>query len=417
MSEVRIGVLFIALLFPMGSFGQQTKIQPRKPSVVPGELIIKYRDAGFGRVGAESVQQTVTEKYRLETLSRVPYFGVQRVRVGEERIASVTESLKADPAIAFVTRNYYVYPDQLTPNDPEWKKLWGMQKIGMPAAWAKTTGNSNVIVAVLDTGVDYTHPDLAGNLWKTPSGDYGMSFCTDSSDPKNARTLPPRPGAMDSNGHGTHVSGTIAATGNNALNVAGVAWKVQIMALRFLCERDGRGTTGDAIRALEYAVVNGAHIANNSWGGAPPDVALETAIQEAAAKGILFIASAGNYGSDQGIDPNYPAAYQHPNVIGVAASDSQDNLASFSNWSPTLVHIAAPGVQILSTLPGKSVGTKDGTSMAAPHVSGCAALLKAVDMNRKAADLKRLLLDRADALPSLQGKVQKGRLNCANALR
>jgi subtilisin family serine protease len=211
-----------------------------------------------------------------------------------------------------------------------------------------------------------------------------MSFCTDFSDPGNPKILPPLEGAVDRYGHGTHVSGTIAAVGNNGIDVAGVAWSVQIMALKFLCNEDGSGTTGDAIRAMEYAVNKGAHILNNSWGGAPPDIALETAIRETNARGLLFIASAGNNGRDQAVAPNYPAAFQIDNVVAVAASDAQDALATFSNWSPRMVPLAAPGVNILSTLPAGKLGALNGTSMAAPHVSGCAALIKSLDLNRRA---------------------------------
>lgn len=403
------------------SSAQEPSFRPKQaPRPVPGELIIKYRNAGFGRVAAESVQQSVSEKHKFQTLSTVPYFGIQRVKVEPDRIERVINELRRDEAIAFVTRNYIVYPDQTAAppsDDPGWKDLWGMQKIGMPAAWTKTKGSAHVVVAVLDTGVDSTHPDLAANLWKTPSGDFGMSFCTDFSDENNPKVLPPQPGAMDRNGHGTHVAGTIAAIGNNKTDVVGVAWELKIMALKFLCGADGRGTTADAIRAMEYAMTNGAHILNNSWGGAPRDIALETAIQETNARGLLFVASAGNNGKDQGVAPNYPAAYRVANVIAVGATDDQDKMWSFSNWSATLVPIAAPGVQILSTLPNKSTGKYNGTSMAAPHVSGCAALLKSLDMKRQAAELKRLLLDAVDPVSALKGKVEKGRLNCGKAVQ
>lgn len=397
---------------------QEASFKPQPQRSVPGELIVKYKNAGFGRVAPESTQQRVNEKYRMETLSNIPSFGIQRVKVPEQRIKAALDALTADPAIEFATRNYIVYPDQVTPNDPEWTKLWGLQKIDMPKAWQRTTGDARVIVAVLDTGVDADHPDLKGNLWQTSSGEYGMSFCTDFSDPRSPRVLPPQPGAADRFGHGTHVAGTIAAEGNNGLYVVGVAWRVKVMALKFLCNTDGSGTTGDAIRAMEYAVNNGAHILNNSWGGAPPDLALETAIRETNARGLLFVASAGNSGRDQGAMPNYPAAFRIPNVVAVAATDPQDTLATFSNWSATLVPLAAPGVGIVSTLPGKTVGSYSGTSMAAPHVSGCAALIKALDTKRLAPELRMLLLDKADQLGGLQGKIENGRrLNCANSLR
>src|SRR5262249_34901456 len=158
---------------------------------------------------------------------------------------------------------------------------------------------------------------------------------------------------------------------------------------KFLCNSDGSGTTADAIRAMEYAVNNGAHILNNSWGGAPPDIALETAIKETNTRGLLFVASAGNSGSDQGVSPNYPAAFAIDNVVAVAASDANAALATFSNWSAKLVPLAAPGVNILSPLPAGKLGAMNGTSMAAPHVSGCAALIKALDFNRRAPDLKK----------------------------
>src|SRR5262249_42529186 len=181
-----------------------------------------------------------------------------------------------------------VYPDQVSaPNDPRWSDLWGLQKIDMLSAWQRTKGDARVVVAVIDTGIDPNHPDLKGNIWRTRNGQYGMSFCTDFTDPNNPKTLPPQEGAIDRYGHGTHVSGTIAAVGNNGIDVAGVAWSVQIMALKFLCNSDGSGTTADAIRAMEYAVNNGAHILNNSWGGAPPDIALETAIKETNTRGLL----------------------------------------------------------------------------------------------------------------------------------
>jgi subtilisin family serine protease len=223
---------------------------------------------------------------------------------------------------------------QQTPNDPNYAPLYGMTKIGAPTAWNTTTGNGNFVVAVIDTGVDYRHPDLAANMWRNAgevAGDgidndnngfvddvYGADFANHDGNP------------FDDNGHGTHVSGTIGAVGNNALGVAGVNWSVKIMALKFL-SANGSGYTSSAIAALDYAVSHGAKISNNSWGGGGYDSALATAIGRAQTAGHIFVAASGN--SSQNIDstPSYPASYikNYSNVVTVAATDSNDGLASF----------------------------------------------------------------------------------------
>ena len=221
---------------------------------------------------------------------------------------------------------------------------------------------------------------------------------------------------MDDHRHGTHVAGTIGAVTNNATGVAGVTWQPQLMALKFLAS-NGSGTVFNAIRAIEYAIGEGAQIMNNSWGGGGFSQALEDAIEAADAEGILFVAAAGNDNNDNDQSPFYPASYDLANVVSVMASDQADNKAGFSNFGANSVDIAAPGVDILSTVLADNYASFNGTSMAAPHISGAAALVKEQDPSRAAPELKARILDSADPIPALAGlSVTGGRLNLAAAL-
>ncbi len=306
-------------------------------------------------------------------------------------------------------------------------QLWGMTKIDAPDAWNISTGSRSVVVAVIDTGVDYTDSDLAANIWTNPgeiAGNaadddgngfandvHGYDFANNDSDP------------MDDNGHGTHVAGTIAAVGNNGQGVAGVNWSVSIMPLKFL-NSQGTGYLSDAIRAVNYATMErtrygvNVRVMNNSWGGGDFSAAMQSAIQAANDAGILFVAAAGNSGLNNDVNPQYPANYTPPNVISVAASDQNDRLASFSNYGATTVDIAAPGVSIYSTIPGNMYAMYSGTSMATPFVSGVAALAWSIDPNASVADIRNAILKGADPVPALSGKVATGgRLDAYNTLR
>lgn len=284
-----------------------------------------------------------------------------------------------------------------TPNDPMYSQQWGLNNTGQtggtidmdidaPEAWEVTTGSSNTIVAVIDTGVDYNHPDLAANIWNNvaevgglPGVDddgngyvddfHGYDFANNDNNP------------MDDHSHGTHVAGTVAALGNNGIGVTGVAWDAQIMAVKFL-DAQGNGTTANAVEAIDYAVDNGAVIANASWGGNEPfSQTMYDAIAAAGEADQVFVAGAGNgnfigIGQDNDFNPFYPASFDLDNIISVAAIDHVGNRAIFSNYGATSVDIGAPGVNILSTKPGSSYQTLSGTSMATPHVTGVAALLR-----------------------------------------
>lgn len=325
-------------------------------------------------------------------------------------------------------------PVATQPNDPMFKDQWALSNIGQNGgktnadvaalkAWLKTKGSSDVVVAVLDSGVDYTHVDLISNIWLRPDSvpqyrdnelgtfndEHGFNAVENFSDP------------MDDNGHGTHCAGIIGAEGDNDIGVSGINWKVQIMPLKFI-GRGGFGTTKDAIEAINYAIDrkrNGVNlrVISASWGSTAPSKALEDAIRAAGEEGILFVAAAGNNSTNNDNSPHYPSNYKLPNVISVAALDRNDQLASFSNFGAKTVHIAAPGKEILSTWLNDDYREASGTSMATPYVSGVAALILANEPKLSVEKLRERLLKSVDKIDSLNGKVESGgRLNAAKAL-
>jgi thermitase len=286
-------------------------------------------------------------------------------------------------------------------------------------------------VGVIDEGIDVNHPELRGNIWTNPGEVAGNGIDDDRNgyvDDNNgydfanndATVYDPDPISGKGDEHGTHVAGTIAAVGNNGIGVTGVNWDAQVASLKFLGTQGGY--VSDAVEAVNYAVAEGMDISNNSWGiGSGRSQALEDAIRRADNAGHIFIAAAGNGGSDGVGDnndatPEYPASYELPNVVSVAASNDTDRLASFSNFGATSVDLAAPGVGILSTLPG-GYGRFSGTSMATPHVAGVAALIKSQDPGLDDAQVKAKLLRSVDQKASLQGEVAtNGRLNAVRPL-
>jgi subtilisin family serine protease len=359
------------------------------------------------------------------------------VRSSGASLQSVEQYLSADSAVAHYDLDVVRSFDAL-PNDPQLTQLWGLSNTGQsggrphadidaPDAWNISTGSSNVVVAVIDTGVDYTHSDLAANIWtnswetagngRDDDGDgfvddvHGYDFANNDGNP------------MDDNSHGTHVSGTIGGVGNNTLGVAGVNWSVSIMPLKFL-SASGSGSTSDAVRAINYATMQrsrygvNVRVLNCSWGGGGFDNALQDAIQAAGDAGILTVAAAGNKGQNNDVYPNYPSNYGSSSIIAVAATDRNDNLASFSNYGAASVDLAAPGVSIYSTIPGNGYAIYSGTSMATPHVAGVAALAWSVAPNASVADIRNAILQGADRIAGLSGKVATGgRLDAYNTLR
>jgi len=355
---------------------------------------------------------------------------------------ALVKSALRNPNVIAASLNYRRYADAVTPNDPRFPELWGLNNTGQsggtpgadisaPEAWSTTTGSAAVVVASIDTGVAYDHPDLAANMWRNPGeipangidddGNgyiddvYGMAAYSGSGDP------------YDIDGHGTHTSGTMAAVGNNGVGVTGVAWQARVMALQSFAP-DGYIWDDDAITSLDYVVhekldygVNVVAI-NASWGGAGYDSLLRSAINAAGAAGIVFCTSAGNGGDDDigdnnDVTPQYPSSYDCSNIISVAASGSTDTLASWSNYGPTSVDLAAPGVSILSTVPGGGYESWGATSMATPHVTGALALCAARYPSETMTQRVRRILDHVDAKASLSGKMTTGgRLNAAAAV-
>ncbi|MEJ2720734.1 MAG: S8 family serine peptidase, partial [bacterium] len=340
------------------------------------------------------------------------------------------DRFSGDPRIEYIEPNYVVYAADLFPDDPSFFQLWGLHNTGQtggtpdadidaPEAWQIQTGN-DVLIGVIDTGVDWTHEDLAANIWTNPgeipdnnTDDDGNGYIDDVRgwDFVNNDNNP-----MDDHGHGTHVSGTIAAVGDNGIGVVGVDWSARIMPLKFL-DSEGRGYTGNAVLAVEYATMMGARLTNNSWGGGAASTALRDAIAASGAAGMLFVAASGNSGVDTDSYPHYPSSYDLPNIISVAWTDHNDALASHSNYGATSVDLGAPGGSIYSTLPGNTYGYFSGTSMATPHVSGVAGLLWADDPGLSNAEVKNFVLSSVDTIPDLVGRtVSGGRLNAFGAL-
>jgi subtilisin family serine protease len=354
---------------------------------------------------------------------------------------AVAAQYKAMPEVEYAEPNYDIELDEIDnplepilPRDPQFNDQWALANSGQRGgkkgadisatlAWAKTTGSKDVVVAVLDSGVDYKHEDLENNMWVRPADmdPYHDDELGTVDDLNGYNAIDGTSDPMDENGHGTHCAGIIGAEGENDLGIAGVNWKVQIMPLKFM-SAGGFGTTKDAIEAINYVIqrkkagVN-VRIISASWGSTQKSRALEDVIRTAYENDILFVAAAGNASTNNDRSPHYPSSYDVPNVVSVAALDRNDQLASFSNYGAKSVAIAAPGVEILSTWLGNQYEEKSGTSMATPVISGVAALILSENPRMSVDDLRKKLMDSTDPIVALKGKtVSGGRINAAKAL-
>ncbi len=421
----------------------------------PKELIVKlkpsYRDQGI---------QWLKTEFGSDILHQYRASGAYLIRLPDTlHAASVSQQIANHPEVDYVEANtiirlttkpavrlnadsFAVSPTTLDPpNDPKLSSLWGLHNTGSDdgvvdadidalEAWNLSTGSKKIVTAIIDTGVDYTHPDLANNYWHNPGetgidaqgknkesngidddqngfiDDFrGWDFANNDNDPK------------DDHEHGTHCAGTIGAIGNNNVGVVGVNWNTSLVGLKFL-DNSGSGSLDHAVQAIEYATTLGVDLTSNSWGGGGFSQTMYAAIQEAAQKGILFVAAAGNESQNNDQRPSYPASYLVDNIISVAAIDRKDKLANFSNYGAKSVHVGAPGIDILSTVPDAAYGTMSGTSMATPHVSGVAALIKATYPQLSVIQWKNRIIYSSQITSATALKTSSGgRLNALNALK
>ena len=409
---------------------------PHSQDYVPDEIIVKFRQ------GVDESRKDLA-RFRVFGARKKAFKVLQNLEVVKlSRGVSVEEAVQIsrnNPDVLYAEPNYIVHTTAI-PNDTRFGDLWGLHNFGQSGgtqgadidvlgAWNFTTGSINVIVAVIDSGIDYNHSDLSPNMFRNTADcnnngidDDGNGYIDDcyGIDTYNNDSNP-----LDDNNHGTHVAGTIGAAGNNGLGVVGVNWNVKILACKFV-NSSGSGTTEAAIDCLEYVRIvkdRGYNIVatNNSWGGGDFSQALIDAIDLHRQRGILFITAAGNgnffgFGLNNDQTPFYPCNTYLPNVICVAATTRTDGQATFSNYGRRNVHIGAPGSEILSTMRNGSYGTSSGTSMATPHVTGVAALLKAADLSLDWIAIKNLIMAGGDNVTSMANTVTQKRLNTNGAL-
>lgn len=375
-------------------------------------IIVKYKSS----FNAEKIH-TFSDSKKMTLVRTLGKTGMtlMKIPIGKTIEGTIRE-LKVDPNIEYAEPDYVLHIIA-TPNDSSFSSLWGMHStqnadadIDATTAWDKAT-DSSVIVAVIDTGVDYNHPDLKDNIWKNTgeipnnnTDDDGNGFVDDvfGWDSINNDGDP-----FDDHSHGTHCAGTIGARGDNGIGVAGVCWKARIMSLKFLSAY-GSGYTSDAVVCIDYALEMGAKVISASWGGTGSSQALKDAIERANSQGLLFIAAAGNSRWNNDERPFYPASYDCENIISVAATDEDANLASFSCYGKVSVDLAAPGVNILSTVPNSSYRYYSGTSMATPHVAGSITLMMSYYPQTSHSIIKERLLSSVDPFDELKEKVASG---------
>lgn len=401
------------------------------PGYAEGSVLVNFKPGATLSEKSQAYAAVGGQKIRGFGLVR----GLEQVSLGKgNRPEQAIQTLNRLPFVELAEPDYELHADT---NDTYFGLQWGLDNTGQSIrgytgvmdadidgleAWGITTGDPDFIVAVIDTGTDYTHPDLANNIWTNPGeipgngvdddGNgfiddvHGYDFFSNDGDP------------MDEEGHGTHVAGTICAEGNNGIGVTGVAWNCKIMPLRFI--GPGGGYTSDAIAALSYAVSNGAKLSNNSWGGGGYSFSLYNAIQNAGAgpNGHLFVAASGNSAVDTDASPHYPSSYNLDNIISVAATNNRDELSSFSNFGAASVDVGAPGTDIASTYTILyDYAWASGTSMASPHVTGLAALVWGQNPGWSNLEVKNRILDTARPLAALSGKtVTGGIINAYDAL-
>jgi subtilisin family serine protease len=425
------------VLIPRSSVYSQRRDNAKQP-YADDRIVVKLKAQALTDVDSMAEEIVRAPGVKAEALSdrqaRTQLFHLNNNLSVEEAVSRAA----ADPRVEYAEPDYFVYASDTVPNDPFFVggQMWGLSKtacqfcgavspnIDATKAWDITTGSNDIIAVVLDTGVDLQHEDLAPNAWVNPTPGVIPGFSNDINGwnfyNDNNKTFV----SSNEDYHGTHVAGSIGAVGNNGIGVTGVAWHVKIMSLKFLGGPQGKGSTSNAIRGINYAIDMRSRgfnirVINASWGGGGDSQALHDAISAANGAGILFVAAAGNDSSNIDDNPSFPGAYAGAlgGTISVAAVDQGGSLASFSNYGHGSVSIAAPGVQIESTYPGNNYTTLSGTSMSTPYVTGIAVLLWSQDPSLTPAQVKQRIVDTSEPLNSLASVVARsGRASAYAAL-
>ncbi len=384
------------------------------------EIFVRFKSNSSNKASLDEISKKINLQIGATVIKEFPEVkGLQLVKIsGNVSLQDALAKYLANPNVLYAEPNY-IYKQEAFPDDSYYNNEWGLSQINASLAWNITTGSGKVIIAIVDSGIDLNHPDLKSHIWinlgEIPGNKidddhngyvddvYGWNFAGDNNN------------VTDDDGHGTHVAGIIAAVGNNTMGIAGVMWNVTIIPIKFL-DKNGEGYIDDAVSSIRYATKMGAHVINCSWGGGEYSRALKDAIDASSA---LIVCAAGNenIGVDNDASPIYPANFPSANIISVAATDQNDNLAPFSGYGINSVDVAAPGTNIYSTLPGSRYGYMYGTSMATPYVSGLAGLIKSIRPDLTALQIKYTILNNVDRLDSLAGKILTGgRINAFKAL-
>jgi subtilisin family serine protease len=449
-SAVATAGLLVLCAPPATAQGDPAPAQPPSGIVLPPQterparrhddasILVRFKPSAAPM--QRSLARTQVGGARLRGFALVP--GLEVIRLGRGwSVDSALEVLRRLPAVAYAHKNLVIHIDQQLPDDQFFAEQWALHNVGQgslvgvwppgtpdadidwPEAWAGAAGGSGAVVAIMDTGIDWQHSDLAPNVWLNAAEAGGSAGVDDDGngyvddvrgwDFAHGDNQP-----LDLHGHGSHVAGIVGAVVDNAIGVSGVMWKGKVMALQVL-DDTGYGLISDAVAAVEYAAAKGVRVANASWGYSallPEELddhqALYDAIQAAAAVNLLVVAAAGNESSDTDLAPHYPSAFDLGNVISVAATDNDDQLTWFSNWGATSVDLGAPGDYVFSTY--KRWGTTDdyawlsGTSMAAPHVAGVAGLLAAIPACDRWGEVRHRILTRVRPVGALTGLTATG---------
>jgi len=428
--------LGVACATPTETFASASITEPtgHQARIASGQILVKFRagmtPASIGKAHSQIGGLTVRAFPRIgwQVVKLPPGLAVRDALARYRRLADV-ESAEPD---------YVIQATDANPNDPMFGDLWGLAKIQAPSAWETATGSGTTVIAVLDTGVQTDHPDLASNVWRNPNEVSGNGVDDDGNghidDVFGIDAVNDDANPSDDNGHGTHVAGTIGAVGNNGIGVTGVIWSTKILPVKVL-DSQREGLVSWAIQGYSYVTYLKTHgipvrAINNSWSFGSDSVALKDAIEGAGAAGIVSICAAGN-GAHDGIgddndapapytvdnEPQYPARFPSDCIISVAASNEQDQRPSFSNYGNASVDLCAPGTGVWSTWLGGGYQQDTGTSMAAPHVSGAIGLLCGLVPELTVQELKDRILDTVDQVPAWSGlSVTGGRLNLGRAV-